>query len=650
MGGHMGKIQELDQETINQIAAGEVIDRPGSVVKELLENAIDARAMAVTVEIRDGGISYIRITDNGTGFAKEDIPIAFRRHTTSKIRNVNDLLRVSSLGFRGEALSSIAAVAQVELLTKQRQDFTGYRYVLEDGEEKSFGEAGVPDGTTFLVRNLFGHTPARRKFLKSPATEAAYITEIVERIALSHPDISVRFIVNGQNKLHTSGNHNLKDTIYQVFGKEITSNLIPVDEERGSVKIAGFLGKPVISRGNRNFECYFINGRYIKSRLIAGAIEESFRPYLMQHKYPFAVLEFGLDPELLDVNVHPAKMELRFRNQEEIYRDICGILSDALREKPVITQETLPEHRQAEGGFPDQDPRHRQAEEGLPDQDPRHRQAEGGLPDQDQRVQERGEQHAGSGQKHSESFRHRYPEMFEKERLKEEESQYGLKDQSSAGKIEEAVASPALQMSLFDGSDGIKKRKPDYRIVGQVFGTYWIVEYQDQMYMIDQHAAHEKILYERTMRSFQDRQYTTQQMNPPMIIHLSGREEQLLSRYMDYFTKIGFEIEHFGERDYAVRGIPDNLLSISKQELLIGCIDSLGELEHLKEPEQILERVASMSCKAAVKGNTRLSFDEAKQLIDELLTLEQPFHCPHGRPTIITLSRYEIDRKFKRII
>ena len=337
----MPNIQILDQSTFNKIAAGEVIERPASVVKELLENAIDAKASAVTVEIRDGGISFIRVTDNGCGIPAQEIATAFLRHSTSKIRSVEDLFMVSSLGFRGEALSSIAAVAQVEVITRVSDSLTGTRYQIEGGQEKGLEEIGAPEGTTFIARNLFYNTPVRRKFLKTAMTEGAHVADLVEKIALSHPGISIRFIQNSQNKLYTSGNHNLKDIIYTVYGREITANLIPVELGHEAVSITGFAGKPVIARNNRTFENYFINGRYIKSSIICKAIEEAYRPFMMQHKYPFTMLHISIEPEYLDVNVHPTKMELRFQNGEMIFGLVRDAIAGALGKRELIPQVSL---------------------------------------------------------------------------------------------------------------------------------------------------------------------------------------------------------------------------------------------------------------------------------------------------------------------
>ena len=342
----MPNIQILDQQTIDKIAAGEVIERPSSVVKELVENAIDAQASAVTVEIKEGGISFIRITDNGCGIEKEQVPLAFLRHSTSKIKSVEDLFTVSSLGFRGEALSSIAAVSQVELITKTSLGISGVRYVIEGGKEQSSEEIGAPEGTTFLVRNLFYNTPARRKFLKTAQTEAGYIANLMEKLALSHPETSFKFIANNQLKLHTSGNSNLKEIIYHIYGRDIAGNLLEVQEENELFSVNGFIGKPLISRGNRNYENYFINGRYIKSALIAKSIEEGYKSFVMQHKYPFTVLHISVKGELLDVNVHPTKMELRFSNGEAIYQFLTDLVRKAINQSELVYQVSLENERE----------------------------------------------------------------------------------------------------------------------------------------------------------------------------------------------------------------------------------------------------------------------------------------------------------------
>ena len=624
-------IQILDQDTINQIAAGEVVERPASVVKELMENAIDAGATAVTVEIRQGGIGFIRITDNGCGIPKEELPLAFLRHSTSKIHSAADLLTVASLGFRGEALSSIAAVSQVELITKTTDSLTGSRYRIEGGEEKGLEEVGAPEGTTFISRNLFFNTPARRKFLKTETTEAGHVADLVEKIALSHPEISIRLIVNNQNRLHTSGNHNLKDIIYTIYGREIAGSLLSVSEEREGMQISGFIGKPVIARGNRNFENYFINGRYIKSRLISKAIEDGYKSYMMQHKYPFTLLHFTIEPELIDVNVHPSKMELRFKDGEAVYQMVYHAVTSALSGKELIPTASLPEPK-----VPNQ-PK-------VSGQQKMQSQAEGYSHPKNSSASDN-----GSFPKAPSSHG---PEPFEKKRMeamgivKEPPSPYGKEPPvppSAEEKKEE-------QLELFDGRLLSEEARKRHRLIGQVFDTYWLVEYDGSLYIIDQHAAHEKVLFEQNFASLKSREYTSQYISPPIILSLSMREAELLNRSIDVFRQVGFEIEPFGGSEFAVRAVPGNLLSLAKKELLMEMIDSLSEEGGRIAPESVYDRIATMSCKAAVKGNTNLSFAEADQLIDSLLKLENPYQCPHGRPTIISISKYEMEKKFKRIV
>lgn len=624
-------IQILDQDTINQIAAGEVVERPASVVKELMENAIDAGATAVTVEIRQGGIGFIRITDNGCGIPKEELPLAFLRHSTSKIHSAADLLTVASLGFRGEALSSIAAVSQVELITKTTDSLTGSRYRIEGGEEKGLEEVGAPEGTTFISRNLFFNTPARRKFLKTETTEAGHVADLVEKIALSHPEISIRLIVNNQNRLHTSGNHNLKDIIYTIYGREIAGSLLSVSTEREGMRISGFIGKPVIARGNRNFENYFINGRYIKSRLISKAIEDGYKSYMMQHKYPFTLLHFTIEPELIDVNVHPSKMELRFKDGEAVYQMVYHAVTSALSGKELIPTASLPEPR-----VPNQPE--------VSGQQKTQSQAEGYSHPKNRSASDN-----GSFPKAPSSHG---PEPFEKKRMeamgivKEPPSPYGKEPPvppSAEEKKEE-------QLELFDGRLLSEEARKRHRLIGQVFDTYWLVEYDGSLYIIDQHAAHEKVLFEQNFASLKSREYTSQYISPPIILSLSMREAELLNRSIDVFRQVGFEIEPFGGSEFAVRAVPGNLLSLAKKELLMEMIDSLSEEGGRIAPESVYDRIATMSCKAAVKGNTNLSFAEADQLIDSLLKLENPYQCPHGRPTIISISKYEMEKKFKRIV
>lgn len=633
----MSNITVLDQETINKIAAGEVIERPASVVKELLENAADAKATAVTVEIRDGGTTFIRVTDNGCGIPKEEIALAFLRHSTSKIKSVEDLFTVSSLGFRGEALSSIAAVSQVEVISKTSSGLTGVRYQIQGGTEKSLEEVGAPEGTTFIARNLFYNTPVRKKFLKTAVTEGAHVAEMVEKIALSHPEISIRFIQNNQNKLHTFGNHNIKDMVYTVFGREIASNLIPIESSGEAVTITGFIGKPVIARSNRNYENYFINGRYIKSTIIAKAIEEAYRSFMMQHKYPFTLLHFKINPEFLDVNVHPTKMELRFQDSVLIYELVLRVVSDALAHKELIPMVDLAAEKEKEckklevskTAFPEPfEVKRKNLLSGSPYPLPTSKPSF---------VRETGEVYQGKAESESELPWEKDFKGNASLPVKEEVSQKAVpKKQEQLNLFEEKLLEPAS--------------RKNHKLIGQLFDTYWLVEFNQQLFIIDQHAAHEKVLYERTMESLKKREYTSQMVNPPIILTLGRNEEVLLQKHLSYFNEIGFEIEHFGGREYAVRGVPGNLFAIAKKELLMEMIDGLSDDLAAGSPDILYEKVASMSCKAAVKGNHTLSAEEANNLIDQLLVLENPYACPHGRPTIISMTKYELEKKFKRIV
>lgn len=656
----MPHITVLDQSTINKIAAGEVIERPSSVVKELLENAIDAQATAVTVEIRDGGISYIRVTDNGCGIPKEEVPLAFLRHSTSKIKSVEDLFTVSSLGFRGEALSSIASVAQVELITKTSEQLSGTRYQIEGGVERSYEEVGAPDGTTFLVRNLFYNTPARQKFLKTAQTEGSHVAALVEKIAMSHPDISIRFIQNNQNRLHTSGNHNLKDIIYTVFGREIAANLLPVESEQEVLQVHGFAGKPVIARSNRSFENYYINGRYVKSGLIGKAIEDAYKPYMMQHKYPFVLLHISIEPEYLDVNVHPTKMELRFRNGEQVYQMLFQAISQALSHKELIPQVDLVKREEekaleeAQKRAPHPEPFEVKRQAAMVQKSDESRTMQPQEPAKSRTMQPPIYKSEAVYGKIAESRAELEPEIqaaapVESRKLEQKQQELEQKQQEQEQKATGQAEQPQ-QLDLFEEKLLEPKNRIRHKLIGQLFDTYWLVEFNEHLYIIDQHAAHEKVLYEKTMQTLKTREFTSQMLNPPIILTIGSTEEVLLKKYMKYFQDIGFEIEPFGGREYAVRAVPDNLFSVAKKELLMEMIDDLSEDAGARTADMIHDRVATMSCKAAVKGNNHLSFAEADHLIDELLNLDNPYACPHGRPTIISMSRYELEKKFKRIV
>lgn len=647
-------IQILDEITINKIAAGEVIERPASVVKELVENAIDALATAVTIEIKDGGTSFIRITDNGGGIEKTDIKNAFLRHATSKIKTAEDLLSVSSLGFRGEALSSIASVSMVELISKTKSGLMGCRYEIKGGIEGEIEDVGVPEGTTFIVRNLFYNTPARKKFLKSSVTEAGYISDIVQKIALSHPEIGIRFINNGKHMLNTSGNGNLKDVIYQIYGRDITANLLEINAVNSLFKVQGYIGKPMISRGNRNFENYFINGRYIKSGIINKAIEEGYKSFMMQHKYPFTVLLFQIEPEFIDVNVHPAKMEMRFQSGDRIYPEILKTVRDTLTGKDLVPEVKIEERDRKEENWK---PLKREIEKSPEIFETNRRQEMKAAVVDRQNIEntdvKNSKKNADTKSITVQNTNSKNREVTEEKNKKQaavssslvcEETVYRTRD------VSRSMEKPE-QMTLFDDKLLSKEARLRHKIVGQVFETYWIVEYGEKMFIIDQHAAHEKVLFERTMTKLKTKEHLSQELNPPIILNLSIREAEIVKKYQKEFLRLGYEIEGFGGNDYAVHSVPFDLYSLAKQELLMEMIDYLTDENGIRgDSDLIVEKIASMSCKAAVKGNCRLSVVEADRLIDELLTLENPYHCPHGRPTIISMSEYELEKKFKRII
>jgi len=698
----MPTIQLLDQATIDKIAAGEVVERPSSVVKELVENAIDAKATAVTVEIKEGGISFIRITDNGCGIEKNQIPLAFLRHSTSKIKSVEDLLSISSLGFRGEALSSIAAVAQVELITKTYGDLTGTRYVIEGSKEIACEEIGAPEGTTFLVKNLFFNTPARRKFLKTAQTEAGYIADLMERMALSHPNVSFKFINNGQTKLHTSGNGNKKDLIYHVFGRDITSSLIEIKQKTELFEIDGFIGKPNVSRGNRNYENYFINGRYIKSALLSKAIEEGYKGFMMQHQYPFCVLYISMNSELIDVNVHPTKMELRFSQNDVIYKSLYEIIRNALTHKEFIQQvpvkeEKKPETREIVKNAPEPFEVRRLNEA---KQETSKIVSTSALRQTGTFLNERKINDIRKSVSIDSPYERKYPDMvressgFERsnsqnnsantaansvfERLAKRPAEAATKMQNVEVKVdifpnaENRSTGPSKEIEAVVKEDKESKEVPEvyeqqqlealdtgfltesarkkHKVIGQLFDTYWLIEYEEKLFIIDQHAAHEKVLYEQTMEKLREKSFGSQTISPPIILTLDNEEVATLKKYEKEIATFGYEIEPFGGKEYAITAIPADFSDVDMKSMFIDMLDDFANINGEQAPILIMEKVASMSCKAAVKGHDHLSLEEATHLIDTLLTLENPYQCPHGRPTIISMTKYELEKKFKRIV
>lgn len=681
----MRKIAVLDQQTIDKIAAGEVVERPSSIVKELVENAIDAGATAVTVEITDGGKKMIRITDNGGGMERDQVPLAFLRHATSKIEKVEDLEHIASLGFRGEALSSIAAVAQVELITKTPSALSGVRYVINGGVQESLEDMGAPEGTTFLVRNIFYNTPARSKFLKSDTTEGNYVSTLMEQLALSHPEISFKYIQNKQVKLHTSGNYNIKDVIYNIYGRDITKALLEVSYENDFMKIEGFVGKPEISRGNRTFENYYINGRFVKNRIIAKGIEDAYKGFLMQHKFPFVSLHIQMEGNDLDVNVHPSKMEVRFARGTEVYDAVYETVHKALTTREMI--QTVPFGKEEPvkklssvvkpGDVPEPFEMKRRAEM------PEYRTQVANTVNRTSNVSIKGNDRTVSApdtamDKKQISSYSTLPRgtITMAEQAVREQKIYQTKDPFT--KAEEKLFEGTIndknihekqpdamqvnmsqevekqqkpqQLELFEEKLLAPESRSRHQLIGQIFDTYWLVQFEDKFFIIDQHAAHEKVYYERFVKRFREQTVESQYLSPPLIVSLNLQEEALLKANRKYFEDFGFEIEPFGGKEYCINAVPANLYGLTEEELFLEMLDNLAS-EKDKDPLGIFaSRLATMACKAAVKGNHQMSDREANALIDELLTLENPYHCPHGRPTIISMTKTELEKKFKRIV
>ena len=629
------KIAVLEKSTIDKIAAGEVVERPSSVVKELVENAIDAGASAITVEIRDGGKSYIRITDNGCGIPEDELSVAFMRHSTSKLRDASELADIHTLGFRGEALSSISAVSRVEMITKPADTLMGVRYVIEGSKEVSLDKIGAPDGTTIMVYQLFFNTPARKKFLKTDTTEASYISELMERLALSHPDISFCFISNKKEKIHTSGNGNLMDTIYQIYGRQIASNLLAVEKETDLLKVSGFIGNSNVARGNRSLENFYINGRYIKSPLLSKSVEEGYVGYLMQHQYPFCVLMITTKEASVDVNVHPTKQEVRFDDEMAIADIFKSLIFERLYQREDIAEVTLDENVQAAS-------LRKTTENDATD------------PGSESITCE-------PESKKEETIIEVAPEPFEKSRLEKmrqkitaqihADTPYERKYQEYYQEKEKEQEQSREEKVTYEQTSFLSEQaRAKHRIIGQVFDTYWLIEHDNKLYIIDQHAAHEKVLFERMMKQLQDKEMTTQYVSPPIIVSLTRAERDILKRYEEVLSELGYVISSFGGNEFAIEGVPGNLFSFDVKEFFMELLASCGELKGNDGHDMIVEKVASMSCKAAVKGNNRLSYPEIEELLDELLSLENPYHCPHGRPTIIAMTKYELEKKFKRIV
>lgn len=601
----MAAIRVLDEYTINKIAAGEVVEKPLAVVKELVENAIDAGSSLITVEIKNGGIDFIRITDNGSGIPADEIRKAFERHATSKITAIDDLNTLKSLGFRGEALASIAAISKVECITKPSDSLTGINYTINGGKEQELKEIGCPLGTTFVVRDIFYNVPARRKFLKTPVTEGSYITELVEKIAMSHPDIAFKYINNGQLKLQTKGNNSLKDVIYSIYGRDITANLLEFSLESDIINVTGLIGRPVISRGIRNYISCFINGRYIRNNILYKAVEEGYSGYKMVHRFPFAVLNISIDSSLMDVNVHPSKMEVRFSEADRIFSLLCNGIRETLKENDIIPDVKIEKTSTQPETF----------------------------------VKEK----------------IAAPEPFETNRMKT------IKNNDNIAPANEYVRESAaeynskksvtVQDTLFDISGMKHEEKKNYRVAGCVFSTYWIIEYNDEMYIMDQHAAHEKVMFEKFMKKMKPGNAASQILSPQIILTLSQTEAGVINNHYEDFVSAGFEINHFGGNEYAVSAVPAEIPGISSEKALLDLIGMISEEKNISQSESaFVEKIASMSCKAAVKGGRRISDREAYELVNSLFELENPFCCPHGRPTMIKMTKYELEKQFGRIV
>lgn len=705
----MAEIKVLDQDTINQIAAGEVVERPASIVKELVENAVDASSTAVTVEIKGGGIDFIRITDNGCGIEKEQVRKAFLPHATSKIRSADDLETVASLGFRGEALSSIAAVAKVELVTKTDEGISGIRYVIEGGEEKSCDEIGCPEGTTFIIRDLFFNTPARRKFLKSKMTEAGYVESFIQRLALSHPAISFKFICDNKNKVSTSGNENLKDVIYNIFGRDVAMNLLPVKGNENGILVDGYIGKPVISRGNRNYENYFVNGRYLKNNIISKAIEEGYKGHAMVHKFPFTALMISMDPHSFDANVHPAKMEMRFRNAEELYSSVMSAVRSSFVKKELIPKVGLGNEQKVKENarkIPEPFEKKRRAIEerfsslsseqikqiakkkenneskikdsfskakGRVQNAALNPNGQGCVQDGDvseianrrSSIEERiARLHVGENTAIQKEIDKVIPKTMEKSSIDPEKSENNTEINTGQPQSQQPVQVEKTKAELVKETDNYAKgtqmsfadvpllseeARPKHRIIGQVFRTYWLVEYDEKLFFVDQHAAHEKVMYEKLKKDLENNTIVQQMVAPPIILTFSIKEQQKFELCEESFKKLGFLIEEFGGNEYCIRGVPANLLGIDPQELFIEIFDQIEENSGKMNMEMITDKLASMACKAAVKGNTTMSYEEMDSLMEQLMKLDNPYQCPHGRPTIISMTKYELEKKFKRV-
>lgn len=677
-------IQLLDDKTIDKIAAGEVVEKPASVVKELVENAIDAKAKSITVEIKGGGIDFIRVTDDGCGIQANEVPTAFCRHATSKIVSAEDLNFIETLGFRGEALASISAVSCVEMITAVKDSLTGTRIYIEGSVTKEIEEVGAPQGTTIKISNLFYNTPARKKFLKSASTEASYIVEMMQHMALSRPDLSFKMLVNNQIKFHTSGNNDLKEVIYKIYGRETANCLVPIQINENGIQIEGYLGKPEINRGNRNCENYYVNRRYVKSKPISYGIEEGYKAYMMMHRFPFCVLHIMVDTETVDVNVHPTKMQVRLSNNESMTELLIKSIHTALKQEELIPDIKLVKEPEVEKIKAAPEPFEKQRIK----QETSAAETMSAIKEYIPSQPVHGENNDYKGYSNQIIF----DDSLDTSELKEtpiasesmdntdnstlsssinidfsdEESKPVASFDDEAGfpitantSYEEKKAEPEFPDLIIEKAEQTRfvesailqeKNITKYQVLGQVFDTYWLVSMNDTLYFMDQHAAHEKIKYEEFISKFKNKEILSQNLIPPCIVSLQPSEMEIYLSNQEVFRNLSFEIDEFGGSELAIRAVPLDFYGYQIHDIFYAIIEELSTVNNANSITIIEERIATMACKAAVKGNTAMTKEEAEELITKLMTLDQPYHCPHGRPTMVAMSKYEIEKKFKRIV
>ena len=700
------KIHLLSQECINQIAAGEVVERPGSIVKELVENALDAKATAISIEIKGGGISFLRVSDNGEGIFSEDMERAFLPHATSKIQNPKDLEEILSFGFRGEALASIASVAKVECISKRQEDFLAHRILVEGGSFSPVEEVGGMDGTSILVRDLFYNVPARKKFLLSESTEASRVEEMVEKLALANPGISFHFVKDGKSRFQTLGGGKLSDVVFGIYGKSFAKDSLEIKESYypssltglATLHIEGLLGKPSLTRSNRQYEIFFVNGRFVRDSLLSRALEDAYKPFLMQHKFPFAIVFLHLSPNLVDVNVHPQKLEVRFQNREKIYQALFDCVSKTLSKADLIDHSPLSlfqkekeeksmaflspssqlwekkeEKKENKNDIPEEAVRSDQNDKQSAEQISTIKEQE---KEKAEAVNQRypiGEASENALENASEKapFRIEVPELNQqKAETREEKLIYEEFDLTKGIRLEEEKASEkeentvpreeqlfsesedlpsAEQESLFSPSFFSEEGEREFRLIGQVFQTYWLIEFQKELFIMDQHAAHEKVNFEKMRKNYLKKPGISQGILPKTMV-FSAKEEELYEKTKDYFTHLGYRIRKEEEKRYALEGIPADFPSLDAEMLFHEILDALAEEGNLSEAESVYDKIASMACKASVKGNQLLSFKEAEALVQKLFTLENPYACPHGRPTIVAFKKQDLEKMFKRIV